>query len=92
MSRKRHPNQAIERAIRPRLLEEYVGQPAVKKQMGVFIQAARQRGGALADLARSLQRDVQAVGAGPGHPSPAARRPIPAHPEPLGDSSACSKN
>jgi Holliday junction DNA helicase RuvB len=39
--------EAIERAIRPRLLEEYVGQPAVKKQMGVFIQAARQRGEAL---------------------------------------------
>ena len=39
--------EAIERAIRPRLLEEYVGQPAVKKQMGVFIQAARQRSEAL---------------------------------------------
>jgi Holliday junction DNA helicase RuvB len=39
--------EAIERAIRPRRLGEYVGQPAVKKQMGVFIQAARQRGEAL---------------------------------------------
>ena len=39
--------EAIERAIRPRKLEEYVGQPAVKKQMGVFIQAARQRTEAL---------------------------------------------
>ncbi|MGB5621556.1 MAG: Holliday junction branch migration DNA helicase RuvB [Gammaproteobacteria bacterium] len=39
--------EAIERAIRPRLLEEYVGQPAVKKQMGVFIKAARQRAEAL---------------------------------------------
>jgi Holliday junction DNA helicase RuvB len=38
---------AIERAIRPRLLEEYVGQPAVKKQMSVFIRAAQQRGEAL---------------------------------------------
>jgi len=38
---------AIERAIRPRLLAEYIGQPAVKKQMGVFIKAARQRGEAL---------------------------------------------
>ena len=37
----------VERAIRPRLLTEYVGQSAVKKQMGVFIQAARQRGEAL---------------------------------------------
>jgi len=39
--------EAIERAIRPRLLEEYIGQPAVKKQMDVFIKAARQRGEAL---------------------------------------------
>ncbi len=39
--------EAIERAIRPRRLAEFVGQPAVKKQMGVFIQAARQRGEAL---------------------------------------------
>ncbi len=37
----------IEKAIRPRLLEEYVGQPGVKRQMKVFIQAARQRGEAL---------------------------------------------
>ncbi len=39
--------ETIERAIRPRLLEEYIGQPAVKKQMGVFIKAARQRAEAL---------------------------------------------
>ena len=39
--------EAIERAIRPRQLDEYVGQPAVKKQMSVFIQAARQRTEAL---------------------------------------------
>jgi Holliday junction DNA helicase RuvB len=37
----------IERAIRPRLLEEYVGQTVVKRQMKVFITAARQRGEAL---------------------------------------------
>lgn len=37
----------IEKAIRPRLLEEYIGQPGVKRQMQVFIQAARQRGEAL---------------------------------------------
>jgi Holliday junction DNA helicase RuvB len=37
----------IERAIRPRLLEEYVGQAVVKRQMNIFITAARQRGEAL---------------------------------------------
>ena len=37
----------IERAIRPRLLEEYIGQAVVKRQMDVFITAARQRGEAL---------------------------------------------
>ena len=33
----------IDRAIRPQRLQEYVGQPAVSDQMGIFIQAARQR-------------------------------------------------
>ena len=37
----------VDRAIRPRLLADYVGQPAVKEQMEVFIPAARQRGEAL---------------------------------------------
>ncbi len=37
----------VDRAIRPRLLEDYVGQPAVKEQMEIFIPAARQRGEAL---------------------------------------------
>ena len=34
---------AIDRAIRPRKLEEYVGQPGVREQMEIFIAAARQR-------------------------------------------------
>ena len=38
---------ALDRAIRPRTLADYVGQPAVKEQMGIFIPAARQRGDAL---------------------------------------------
>ena len=38
---------AIDRAIRPRTLEDYVGQPVVKEQMEIFIPAARQRGEAL---------------------------------------------
>lgn len=37
----------MDRAIRPRSLAEYVGQPAVKEQMEIFIPAARQRGDAL---------------------------------------------
>ena len=32
---------AIDRAIRPRALTEYVGQPAVREQMQIFIEAAR---------------------------------------------------
>lgn len=39
--------QAQEPAIRPRSLKEYRGQPAVSEQMGLFIQAARQRREAL---------------------------------------------
>lgn len=36
-----------ERAMRPRMLEDYRGQPAVTEQMKIFISAARQRGEAL---------------------------------------------
>src|SRR5947207_13051660 len=39
--------EAVERAIRPRRLEEYVGQARVKMQLEIFIGAARQRGEAL---------------------------------------------
>jgi holliday junction DNA helicase RuvB len=37
----------IERAIRPHQLADYVGQPAVKEQLGIAIEAARRRGEAL---------------------------------------------
>ncbi len=40
-------DQAIERAIRPRELSEYIGQRAVKEQMSIFITAARNRGEAM---------------------------------------------
>jgi Holliday junction DNA helicase RuvB len=37
----------IDRAIRPKLLVEYTGQPSVREQMAIFIQAARMRQEAL---------------------------------------------
>ncbi len=37
-------DQAIDRAIRPRRLADYVGQPSVREQMEIFIGAARGRG------------------------------------------------
>ncbi len=40
-------DKAFDRAIRPKTLGEYVGQPNVKKQMALFIEAARRRGEAL---------------------------------------------
>jgi len=40
-------DQALDRAIRPRRLADYVGQPAVREQMEIFIHAARSRGEAL---------------------------------------------
>ncbi len=43
----RTDDRAFDRAIRPKRLAEYVGQPAVKQQMGIFIEAARRRGEAL---------------------------------------------
>lgn len=40
----------IDRAIRPKYLDEYIGQPHVREQMKIFIQAAKQRGDALDHL------------------------------------------
>ncbi|MCA7012191.1 Holliday junction branch migration DNA helicase RuvB [Dickeya dadantii] len=39
-----------DRAIRPKMLSEYVGQPVVREQMEIFIEAARKRGDALDHL------------------------------------------
>ncbi|GAB4402437.1 MAG: Holliday junction branch migration DNA helicase RuvB [Rhodoferax sp.] len=39
--------EAIERALRPKQLEEYVGQAKAREQLEIFIHAARQRGEAL---------------------------------------------
>ncbi|MGI2027072.1 Holliday junction branch migration DNA helicase RuvB [Endozoicomonas acroporae] len=43
----RPSEEAQDRAIRPVRLREYTGQPKVKEQMEIFIQAARKRGDAL---------------------------------------------
>lgn len=40
----------IDRAIRPKMLTEYVGQPQVREQMEIFIKAAQLRGDALDHL------------------------------------------
>jgi len=40
----------FDRALRPRLLDEYVGQPHVREQMEIFIRAAKMRGDALDHL------------------------------------------
>ncbi|HEB77829.1 MAG TPA: Holliday junction branch migration DNA helicase RuvB [Methylothermaceae bacterium] len=38
---------ALDRAIRPRRLDDYIGQPQLREQLGIFIEAARGRGEAL---------------------------------------------
>jgi Holliday junction DNA helicase RuvB len=40
-------DESLDRAVRPKVLSDYVGQPAVKQQMEVFIEAARRRSEAL---------------------------------------------
>jgi Holliday junction DNA helicase RuvB len=40
-------DESLDRAVRPKVLSDYVGQPAVKQQMQVFIEAARRRSEAL---------------------------------------------
>lgn len=42
--------EVADRAIRPKLLEEYIGQPQVRSQMEIFIRAAKLRGDALDHL------------------------------------------
>jgi Holliday junction DNA helicase RuvB len=44
------PEDVVDRAIRPKLLDEYIGQPQVRSQMEIFIQAAKLRGDALDHL------------------------------------------
>lgn len=39
--------ESLDRAIRPKYLDEYIGQPQVREQMKIFIQAAKQRCDAL---------------------------------------------
>jgi Holliday junction DNA helicase RuvB len=43
----RGDEEVVDRAIRPRAFADYVGQEQVKSQMGIFIEAARQRAEAL---------------------------------------------
>jgi len=43
----REEDQAFDRAIRPKILDDFVGQPKVKLQMNIFITAARNRAEAL---------------------------------------------
>ena len=43
-------DEVIDRAIRPKMLEDYTGQPHVCEQMEIFIQAARNRDDALDHL------------------------------------------
>ncbi|HYW92574.1 MAG TPA: Holliday junction branch migration DNA helicase RuvB [Gammaproteobacteria bacterium] len=43
----RGEDESVDRAIRPRRLDEYVGQAPVREQLDIFIRAARQRGDAL---------------------------------------------
>jgi Holliday junction DNA helicase RuvB len=38
------PDEELDRTLRPRRLEDFVGQPAVKDQLAVFVAAARARG------------------------------------------------
>src|ERR1700751_509398 len=37
----------VEQSLRPQVLEEYIGQDAVREKISLFIQAAKQRGDAL---------------------------------------------
>jgi Holliday junction DNA helicase RuvB len=38
---------AVEASIRPKTMDEYIGQPAMREKLGIFLEAARRRGEAL---------------------------------------------
>ena len=40
-------DEVVEASIRPQRLDEYLGQQAVREQLGIYIEAARRRGEAL---------------------------------------------
>ena len=48
---------AIERALRPKRLAEYVGQQKIREQLEIFIQAARKRNEALGAM-QGLAEDI----------------------------------
>ena len=52
------PDDVVDRAIRPKLLDEYIGQPQVRSQMEIFIQAAKLRGDALMTCCLSTRSTV----------------------------------
>ena len=37
----------IDASLRPRTMDEYIGQPVMREKLGIFLEAARRRGGAL---------------------------------------------
>src|SRR6185437_6029816 len=41
------PEEVLERALRPRRLDEYIGQEKIRDQLGIFIEAAKRRAEAL---------------------------------------------
>ena len=40
-------DRAIDASLRPKTMDEYIGQPAMREKLGIFLEAARNRGGAL---------------------------------------------
>ena len=42
--REQTPDRELDRSLRPRTLDDFVGQEEVKRNLRVFIEAARQRG------------------------------------------------
>jgi len=46
----KNDEEVIDRAIRPKMLQDYTGQPHVREQMSIFIEAARKRSDALDHL------------------------------------------
>ena len=58
--------EALERALRPKQLAEYVGQVKAREQLEIFIGAARKRGEALRSEERRVGKECRSRGS-PDH-------------------------
>ena len=57
----REDEEEVERSLRPRRLDEFVGQPALKEHLGIMLEAARRRGQAMDHVLFAGQSSIDGI-------------------------------